>query len=263
MNARGELRGVVHLWRSTGPRSATGAVLLAALAEHMDLPPEQVPLRRDPSGRPVVGGAFGLEVSVSHTSDLVLVAVGFGQRVGVDIELVREGPWRLLPTHALADNELALFERCPPESRTSVLLRYWVRKEALLKAAGVGLVVDPRAVEVSSPDDSARVVSLPDGLGRPASWSLVDLDFAGYVAALAVEGARPRTVLRALVVEGIAPSQPSRAQPRSSADHTAGALPAVVSIPVSSASHVSPRKRAYCSPRRRSASLPGGSSTSP
>jgi 4'-phosphopantetheinyl transferase len=190
--------GTVHVWWSTGRRSATAAVLRAALAEHMELPPERVPLGRDPTGRPVVGGGSALEVSVSHTSGLVLVAVGLGWRLGVDVELVRERPLRLLPAHALAESELAVLERCAPEKHLHALLRYWVRKEALLKAAGVGLAIDPRAVEVSGPAESARVVSLPETLGRPVGWTLVDLEIDGYVAALAVEGPSPRTVLREL-----------------------------------------------------------------
>ncbi len=173
-------------------------MLRAVLAEHMGLPPDRVPLERAPSGRPTVGGASGLEVSVSHTAGLVLVAVGRERRVGVDVELVRERPLRLLPAHALADAELAVLECCPVDKRLHALLRYWVRKEAVLKAAGVGLAIDPREVEVSSPTESARLVSLPEALGRPAGWSLADLEIDGYVAALAVEGPAPRTVLREL-----------------------------------------------------------------
>lgn len=209
MSALQATNGDVHVWWSHGPRSATGQVLRAVLSEHLHLPPDRVPLERDPSGRPVVGGSSGLEVSVSHTADLVLAAVAIGYRVGVDVELVRDGPWRLLPRHALTANELAVLEECPPAERIEAFLRYWTRKEALLKAAGIGLAIDPHTVEVSSPRDTARVVSLPDALGLPGSWSLVDLEIKGYVAALAAAGASPRVLLRELAAEKTASSWPS------------------------------------------------------
>ena len=201
MSALRATDGDAHVWWSRGPRPAPGSVLRAVLSEHLHLPPDRVLLERDPGGRPVVGGSSGLEVSVSHTADLVLVAVAAGYRVGVDVELVRDGPWRLLPRHALTANELGVLEQCPPAERNTDLLRYWTRKEALLKAAGIGLALDPREVEVSGPHDTARVVSVPPALGRPASWSLVDLEIEGFVAALAAAGTRPRVLLRELAVQ--------------------------------------------------------------
>jgi len=178
----------------------------AALASHTGLPPDQIPLGRDPLGRPVVGDGSTLAVSVSHSAGLVLVAIASGYRVGVDVERVREGPWLLLPAHALAPRELAAHDRCAPEERPAALLRYWTRKEALLKAAGVGLAVDPRSVQVSAHDAPAGVESLPAELGTPTSWWLADLEVDGYSAALAVSGAETRVLMRSLATPSARPA---------------------------------------------------------
>lgn len=206
--------GTVQIWLAAGRDLDSPAIVRAALARHLDVRPDEVHVEHERSGRPVVAG-HRIAVSCSHTHDLVLVAVGAGQRIGIDVELLRDGPWRLLPTHALTRRELAELEACPVEHRSEALLRYWVRKEALLKAAGVGLAVDPRTVEVSSPTESPRVLALPPTLGAPAGWSLTDVDLDGYVASLATDGPNPRVVLRALprapsgLGGGRAPARPS------------------------------------------------------
>ena len=210
--------GTVHVWHAAGSELDSPGVVRAALARHLSVPPDEVGLEHEPSGRPLVVGGR-IEVSVSHTHDLVLVAVGSGQRIGIDVELLRDGPWRLLPEHALTRRELADLEARPPEHRTETLLRYWVRKEALLKAAGVGLAVDPRTVEVSSPTEAPRVLSLPRVLGEPTSWSLSDLDLDGYAASLATRGPTPRVVVRSLP-DG--PSGPGRRPPATRPSLTPG-----------------------------------------
>ena len=57
----------------------------------------------------------------------------------------------------------------------------------MLKAAGVGLAVDPALVEVSGAGDSAAVLGLPGSIGPAARYGLADLELPGYVAAVAVE----------------------------------------------------------------------------
>ena len=62
---------------------------------------------------------------------------------------------------------------------------YWTRKEAFLKALGVGLTKPLRSVSVSTPQSPPSVVTGNDGSSPPAQ--LVDLRFdRNYAGALAV-----------------------------------------------------------------------------
>jgi 4'-phosphopantetheinyl transferase len=72
----------------------------------------------------------------------------------------------------------------------------WVRKEALLKAAGCGLATDPRSVQVSGARLAPQVLRWPPGTpGCVPTW-LLDLDLdAGLRAAVAGTGARPTEVV--------------------------------------------------------------------
>ena len=126
-------------------------------------------------------------VSLSRTDGFAVVAVAAGRSIGVDVERVE----------AFHDVGVAgvLLHRGERADRPESLARTWVRKEALLKAAGSGLATDPATVWVSDPDASPRVLHWPaPGQGPSPAW-LIDLDLAdGVRAAVAGTGAEPLEV---------------------------------------------------------------------
>lgn len=101
-----------------------------------------------PHGRPVLGGS-GLHLSLTHGSGVV-VAAAWTAPVGIDVE-GDAGPERL-----------AAIERLT--GRASV--QHWSRVEAVLKADGRGLRVDPSRVTVSGDtgwiDDSTQRYGLSE-----------------------------------------------------------------------------------------------------
>jgi 4'-phosphopantetheinyl transferase len=114
--------------------------------------------------------AAGVHLSITRAPGLVAVAVSLVGPVGLDVEARRERLFDGFDDVALS----------PQETVTTVedRLRTWARKEALLKACGLGLAVDPRTVVL----DGRHVVSAPPQVGRV---DLHDLDLAGHVGALA------------------------------------------------------------------------------
>jgi 4'-phosphopantetheinyl transferase len=105
-------------------------------------------------------------------------------RVGVDVEELPPagedmiGVAEVVATPAELDELRALAE----ESRPAAFQRWWVRKEAVLKAEGTGFLTDPRAVHVG-----VTVVA------PPSPWVVLDLgllDGPGCPA-LAVATERP------------------------------------------------------------------------
>jgi len=162
---------------------ATGPVQ-TVLAEYLGVQPGSVVLRRSSTGKPEPVGS-PLQVSLAHSGEVALVAIAHGIQIGVDVERLRSGTdgWSLV-THALAAGEKAMLRAFPAARRSEAFLSMWTRKEAILKAAGVGLAVDPRLLELAGP----RIVVVPPELGRARDWSLVDVELPGYAAALAVRG---------------------------------------------------------------------------
>ena len=145
-----------------------------------------------PHGKPAVRG--GPEFSVSHSGDLVAVAVAAAP-VGVDVEQT-EGRARppggedpaALARMVLAEQERAVLDAIDPRDRARAFLVAWTRKEAVTKAKGDGLRVPFTEVIVAADAAAPRLVAWPYPQD-PRSVSLLDLDTEpGYVAALAVLG---------------------------------------------------------------------------
>lgn len=142
----------------------------------------------EPHGKPHLR-ASDWQYSLSHSGEYVVAAFCEGSAVGVDIESAALPRSSNLAATVLSDAELAVFYHVPPAERSTAFLRYWTRKEAVLKCRGVGLTVDPRLVEVSPPDASSAVVRLAHELAG-APLTLIDLEmFPGHPASLAIEAA--------------------------------------------------------------------------
>lgn len=148
---------------------------------------------RDPHGKPVpTGAAHGWEISVSHSGEWVALALAREVPVGVDVERISDArDLDGLAGYTLADAEHEQWRSLPEHGRAGAFFGYWARKEALLKATGLGLSGGLRRVSVSPPHTRARLLSWEGGGGPGAAW-LSDLDRGeGYRSALAVLTDRP------------------------------------------------------------------------
>jgi 4'-phosphopantetheinyl transferase len=121
----------------------------------------RVPLTSTSSGQPRLPGT-GLATSLSGTGGWSAIAIAGADTVGVDIERspARIALEELIPTMCtLAErNELA---KLSTRAREPVLLDMWTRKEALLKAFGVGLLEDPALLSASTSELISPPASAP------------------------------------------------------------------------------------------------------
>ncbi len=117
---------------------------------------DRLDFTRGPRGKPALTGGE-LEFNLSHAADVALLAVARGIAVGVDLERL-DAPieQRSLGTIVLAPDE--------PAPDRAAFLRIWCRKEAALKATGVGLVDDLTAISVAADraDVAGAIVHLQD-----------------------------------------------------------------------------------------------------
>ncbi|MEV1250024.1 4'-phosphopantetheinyl transferase superfamily protein [Nonomuraea sp. NPDC049750] len=180
-------------------RFLTAAALLRLVVGRMlDVAPELVPLDRScdrcgrPHGRPRLPPGTGAPstswastpvLSVSHAGDSLVVAVGVGvEAVGVDVEAIDHTlDIGELVGVALTDRETRALDALDPPSRASAFLRLWTRKEAVLKALGVGLDHAPDQVDVLGTGEPVRVMT------EQGEATLLSLNPPrGYHASLAV-----------------------------------------------------------------------------
>jgi 4'-phosphopantetheinyl transferase len=151
--------------------------------------PAGVTLATTAAGKVIVPGT-PFAVSIAHGGDIVMMAAGTegSGAIGVDVEpLVAERPFVQLAAEAFSSEECAALEAAVESERMSTFYTIWVRKEAALKAEGVGLSGPLRAFSVLRSHDGAavwehRIRVFPHG----PEWTLRSVDVgAQHVAAIA------------------------------------------------------------------------------
>ncbi|MBI4601252.1 MAG: 4'-phosphopantetheinyl transferase superfamily protein [Planctomycetes bacterium] len=170
------------------------ALLRGLLGAALRTEPRSVHLARGQQGKPfvreTVAGA-ALELNLAHSGGIVLVAVALGRLVGVDVERVRpdlehEG----LARRFFSSRESARLETLPAEDRTRAFFACWTRKEAFVKATGLGIAGGLDRFDVAfAPGEPAAVLETRPDPAEAVRWTLVDLDLGpDHAAALCYEG---------------------------------------------------------------------------
>jgi 4'-phosphopantetheinyl transferase len=152
-------------------------------------------------GRPSLAGSR-LRFNVTHAAGRAICAVAFDIEIGVDVERVQALPeLDALARRVMSPLERMMFDELPMSERLMAFHRCWTRKEACLKACGVGIGRDLRNVSVSlCPDQAPRVLQLGEGMSGDGmssnAWQLRAWEHDGeWVGAVAAEtGGRPLDV---------------------------------------------------------------------
>ncbi|MFE4960956.1 4'-phosphopantetheinyl transferase family protein [Streptomyces sp. NPDC056653] len=185
--------------------AAAHAALRRILARYLGEPPEQIRLGRQPCprckhpehGRPRIDWPpSGLDFNLSRSGGHWLLAVVADRQVGADVEDGRTVDVQGSSTIVLTDDELAHMRAQPTEElRLEAFFRCWTRKEAVVKASGVGIVADLSAIEVRPADDGPVRVSHVEPNG-PDTWTVQNMPAGpGLFAALAREAGSTGPVL--------------------------------------------------------------------
>jgi 4'-phosphopantetheinyl transferase len=154
----------------------TRSLVRTVLGEHTGVAPRDLRVRLTPAGKPE---AEGVHFNVTHSGEVVLLAVCDERAVGVDVERRRE----VARVDALIDRWLTVGEReelAALRARglelSDAFLRVWSLKEARLKALGVG-------ISGAAGAEMGRVVA--QGLDQLLESVARDTDDQGYVGAVA------------------------------------------------------------------------------
>ena len=165
------------------------------LAQLVQVPPQDITFRFGPGGKPELlaktGQVDGLlpHFNVSHSHELALIALCLGRELGVDIERRRSISQadRIVESYFTAV-EQAQFLALDEPGRDEAFIRGWTRKEAILKAKGVGLAGLAAGYETMfGTEPLSGHFRLASPLPRVQEWTLWEATPGeDYVAALAV-----------------------------------------------------------------------------
>jgi len=162
------------------------AFLRRALGEVLGVAPATLRFTTGEAGRPYLTGG-GPDFNLSHSGRWAAVAISPRGRVGIDVEVVRplSDLWGVARSVFTAAECEVLAPLAEPE-RVAPFFRGWTRKEALLKASGLGITHHLMETEVTL-GGAAEVLRVPEVMRR-STWRLAALPRPdGTEAALALE----------------------------------------------------------------------------
>jgi 4'-phosphopantetheinyl transferase len=145
-------------------------------------------------GKPALAAALrsSLQFNVSHSGELVLVALARARALGVDVERMQSSMATAeIAARFFSPLECRILAELAPELQCSAFFSCWTRKEAYLKARGDGLSLALDTFDVAfAPGETPRLLETRHDRGEARRWTMSAPDPGyGCKAALAAEGA--------------------------------------------------------------------------
>lgn len=182
-----------HFARDRDRYSATRALLRMILAGYLSADPSSLQFTYSEKEKPSLASpdSTAIEFNVSHSGSSALLAFARGRLVGVDVEQIRtDFDHEKIATRFFSESEREELSALPPSERATAFFRCWTRKEAYIKAVGIGLSLPLHDFDVSLKpgDENALFATRPDP-SEAARWCLREVPAEeGYAAALCVQG---------------------------------------------------------------------------
>ncbi len=165
------------------------AILRMFLQYYLLEPNAAIELFYGKQGKPsLVDTATGLEFNLSHSQDIIIYGFARGFPIGVDIEYINPNLLKNnLENMVLSTSEIARFHQLDQNQKIMAFYRAWTRKEAVLKATGVGLLKSLQDIEVTFTSfEKPQVTSIDGGVAQAALWSIHNIEkIPGYCGAIA------------------------------------------------------------------------------
>ena len=164
------------------------------LARYHHWDPAQLSFSANDYGKPVLSSVPSerkMDFNLSHSNDFALVAVTSERKVGIDLERVRQGiSAQVIARQYFSQSEFSELMALPSEQREIGFFNCWTRKEAYIKAQGLGLSLPLESFDVSlGPNEPVILRATRPDPQEAARWKLLSLEVSpDYAAALAVEG---------------------------------------------------------------------------
>ena len=114
-------------------------LLRRVLGQYLQQSPQSLKFARQEKGKPYIPGS-NIQFNLSHSGTWATLAVANDINVGIDVEQGNNARDLMgIATNYYHPAEFRMLGDLPPEAQPKQFYRLWTLKEALLKAAGVGI----------------------------------------------------------------------------------------------------------------------------
>lgn len=177
------------LERDQAHYTAAHGILRTLIGAYLKRAPASLRFMQGPQGKPTVVRADSdppILFNLSHSHDIAVFAVAHNREVGIDTEFMR--PYLAGPRIAeryFSPREVSELNSLREEQRIEGFFLCWTRKEAYVKARGLGLQIPLSSFDVSLIPGTAATLRSDD----ESRWDIEAFSpHAGYVGAVVAEG---------------------------------------------------------------------------
>jgi 4'-phosphopantetheinyl transferase len=125
------------------------ATMRHLLSRWTSTPASQLNLHTGPHGKPSLPADLNCQFNLSHSGGTAILAVSASHEVGLDIEVMRPtSDLQAMARQVMTEAEWQSWNQSPADQRLHGFYCCWTRKEATLKALGVGLNLPLQEVNV-------------------------------------------------------------------------------------------------------------------
>jgi 4'-phosphopantetheinyl transferase len=166
-------------------------ILRSLLSGYTKFDPRFLRFSYNAYGKPSLDMEQDIRFNLAHSHGIALYAFTPGHEVGIDVEYMKPDiDVEQIARHSFSPGEQASLSTLPPEERLQGFYNGWTRKEAYIKARGMGISLALDAFDVSlKPGEPAVLLHSREDAREPARWLLVAVQPGeGYAGALAIEG---------------------------------------------------------------------------
>lgn len=154
----------------------TRGILRTILGSYLNIAPQSIILKTAKYGKPFLADV-NLHFNLSHTNNMFVVAVSNTGDIGVDLELCQARKSLAgIVEKCFSVAEGLYWNSLPDELKTSMFFRFWVRKEAFVKAVGRGIALGLNYCEID-PLNQDKFLSIPDSYGLASDWKIINIPF--------------------------------------------------------------------------------------
>lgn len=174
-SAEKERAGRFHFEKDRRSYRVTHAAKRLLLALYLKRDPRTLTFGTGEWGKPFLEGTeSSLRFNLSHSKGMTLIGVSLDRELGVDVELLqpRDRMEPIFERFASEEERQYLESICPSDLGLS-LTRWWVGKEAFIKAVGRGLSLGLSEFSLGSfADNDVSVGTIPEEFGRGGDYAI-------------------------------------------------------------------------------------------
>lgn len=153
-------------------------ILRQLLASRVNQSAKNLRIEKTEFGKPFLPESPELSFNMSHSGDILAIAMGGKCQLGIDVECYKaRNTWEGLVKKCFATEEADYWYSLDTSERSRAFYQFWVIKEAFVKAVGKGITLGLNQCVVD-PENFSSFIRVPEQGGLADQWQVYALDLS-------------------------------------------------------------------------------------